>query len=888
LLARCLEKQPGARPSSVRDALDLLEDKSSRVVQPAPRATPTTNFHGRETELARIEETLRPGGPGTLVLTGPAGVGKSALCQAAAQRAHDSMWIGAGLSTVEGPLTTLVEAARAATLDGDDPATSGFGPGGSRIKGILRGDDLPVLQSPEQALWTLQSLLVGVASTRPLVLCVDDAQHASEEDVELLVGLARQLADRPFTLMVATRPESPASAGFAGAARLDLGGLEPEPIFALLEDRLEAGLPGRIAEQIWKRTEGNPLQAVELARHLEESGSLVRRGGRLEASESSCTPSVPTRLRDIVHARLSTLDDVDRSLLEVAAVDGLEFDGRALAATLGLPMLQVLRRLQALCRSRALIAPSSKGYRFADLPTQEVLYEDMAPELLTELHRTLAEHLEQRDDEIDGARLGRHWERCGNRARAAPYLFEVAKRARDRQELRRYVDFAKRAGVLEEPPLVDLRAQPDLVTHLAATLMRRGDREEAENLYARLARCAEEDGSELLREQIAVRRASAFLLAGNRPDGDGDRWRAAAERLGETEDGGIALSIVGRLAKLDGDFQSARAAFEQADEIFSSNNLAVLHATMQGQLGAVALRAGRMEDARALYSCSAATAEKIGLANNAAVSRTNAALAGMQIGDIDGVETDLRRSIRTFDLAGWFGIAAQARLYLAEVLFAHGDTKGALEAVESALPDLERADHQIALANAVRLQAEFLAVGDRLDEAAKAIARALEHAQSSGDRAQIIVAQAVNALIATAQERDEDAAHAIEAIREANPDGTAAADGAVLILCEAVHLGLPTAELESVGSLARTNHERLLREATLGFLNGFPFGPALEELERCKIGLRHASYQLLIDWLAAQQAIRSGDDAEAKKRTAAALKTAATFGHVRAEAMLRF
>jgi len=660
----------------------------------------------------------------------------------------------------------------------------------------------------------------------------------------------------------------------------------PEPIFALLEDRLEAGLPGRIAEHIWQRTEGNPLHAVELARHLEESGSLVRRGGRLEATESSCAQSVPTRLRDIVHARLSTLDDVERSLLEVAAVDGLEFDGRALAATLGLPMLQVLRKLQALCRSRALIAPSSKGYRFADVPTQEVLYEGMAPELLTELHRTLAEHLEQREDEIEGARLGRHWERCGNRERAAPYLFEVAKKARDRQEIRRYVDFAKRAGLLEEPPLVDLRAEADLVLNLAATLMRLGDQEAAEALYARLARTADED--ELLRERIAVRRASAFLLAGKRPDDDQDRWRCAAERLGETEDGGTALSIVGHMAKLDGDFATARAAFEQADQIFCSNNLAVLHATMQGQLGAVALRAGRMEDARALFSCAAEIAEENGLANNAAVSRTNAALAGMQAGDIDGVETDLRRSIRTFDLAGWFGIAAQTRLYLAEVLFAHGDTKGALEAVESTLPDLERADHQIALANGVRLRAEFLAVGDRLDEAAEAIARALEHARSSGDRAQIIVAQAVNALIATAQERDEDAAHAIEAIREANPDGAAAADGAVLILCEAVHLGLPTAELESVGSLARTNHERLLREATLGFLNGFPFGPALEELERCKIGLRRASYQLLIDWLAAQQATRGGDDAEARKRTAAALKTAATFGHVRAEAMLRF
>ena len=79
----------------------------------------------------------------------------------------------------------------------------------------------------------------------------------------------------------------------------------------------------------------------------------------------------------------------------------------------------------------------------------------------------------------------------------------------------------------------------------------------------------------------------------------------------------------------------------------------------------------------------------------------------------------------------------------------------------------------------------------------------------------------------------------------------------------------------------------VLRDATLGFAAGSSFEQPLRELDTRPIGLRRASYRLLTDWLAAEWARRSGDPAEAKKRTAAALETAAALGHTRAEVKLR-
>jgi len=892
---RCLAKQPDQRPSSCAAVLALLDGTTERVDPALPQPTPARptlhSLRGREAELRQLDEAIGAGSgePNTVVLVGDAGIGKTALCAAAATHARERgiFWIGARLSRVEGPLTTLIEAARLTLLSGEDPATTGFGPGGSHIKQVLRGEELPALDSPQQARSTLQRLLSGIAMTRPLALCVEDAQHASEEDVALLADLARGFSDHPFTLIVASRPDAPATAAFAEARRIELAGLDRESLFQLLADRSEAALPARVVVHVSRQTEGNPLHALELVRHLEETGALVRTEGRLEPAERWRDATVPARLRDVVHSRVASLEESERALLDVAAVDGREFDGRAVASVLGLPMLQILRQLQQLCRDRTLIEAAVQGYRFADMPTQEVLYDDMATELRTELHRALAQHLEERAEDVDPARVARHWERCGDRARAAPYLLCVAKRAENRQEVRRFVDLAERAGMLEDPPRVDLCQEVGTTLRLAAALGSRGRAEESEALYSKLLQLAEEAGDETLYTQVEVTYAINSIRRGKRLDHDADYWSACAERLGETEAGADARTVVGRIAKFEGDLDAARSAFEAADAIYVALGIDWDHSVMRDQLGAVAMRANSLEDARALFSEAADVAERIGGTTNAAVSRTNAALAAMLAGQVDGADRELARSIRIFELAGNVVTAAHTRIYLAEALFALGNTSEALDAVEAALPVLEKGDQRVALANALRLRAEFRAVLGNLHGAVRSIARGLDYASGAKDQRQLIVAHAADAMIATADGRPDDAARAIERIRATGPLDSAQADGAVLMLCEAVLFGLPRSALEAVGALARNEHERLLRDATLAHAEGASCDAILAELEAQTIGLRAASYRLLTNWLAFEQARRSGNTDEANKRVTAAIETATTLGHTRAEAILQ-
>ncbi len=886
-VARCLEKDPARRPASCAEALALLDERPGRSEVPsvAPRPEPVEGcFQGREDERARAEAVLRSPGSHVVVVAGAAGIGKTALCEALAQRMRGEgmLWMDAHLSAVEGPLVTLVRAARTA-----DPLaeSAGAGASGGRpppIEAILAGDEMPSLDSPQQALWALEHLLEGAAEERPLVLCVDDAQHASEEDLEFLGHLARRLSGRRFTLVVATRPDAIAAAGFPAAERIDLDGLDEASLFALLEERLGATLPGDVAARIHARTEGNPLYALELIRHLEDTGALERRGAQLLPTDSWHLQSIPARLRDLVRARLTTLDDEDRSLLEVAAIDGVEFDGRAVAAVQGMPVLQVLRRLQALSRRRTLIGRAHHGYRFADRVTQEVLYEDMAPELRVEIHRSLAEHLQTREGDADPSRIGRHWERCGERQRAAPHLLRVAEGARRRQEFRRLIEFGERAGVLDDPPLVDLCAHEDLTLGMASALLRRGDYERSRALFERMLGAAEERGDPALVERISVYRATATLVSGRRPEGNPSQWERIADRCGDTLDGARARAVVGRLAKIDGRLEDARRAFEAADRVFAATGSDWLHSMMQDQLGSVAMRAERLEEARSYYAVAAEVADRLGVTHNAAVSRLNAALAHMLAGHVDGVGLELRRSIRVLELAGASVSAAQAGIFLAEALYAGGNTTGAIQAIEEALPTLIRGRHGGALTNAWRLQAELLAVQDRLGEARASIERALEAGEASGDRSQRVVARAVAALIATAEGRTDDASRAVDAMATLAPDGTAGADGAVLVLSEAVLEGLPADRMETVGYLARSDLERHLREATLCHARGEACDRHVEGLSACRIGLRRASYRLLTDRLAAASHQRQGHDAEAARHRDAARRTATLLGHRRA------
>jgi tetratricopeptide (TPR) repeat protein len=140
---------------------------------PAPRADAglpaAVDLVGREALSDMLLDVLDPSGPGAgaVVVTGLAGVGKTALALAAAHQARDRGWFPGGALFVH--------------LRGYDPA----GPmdGGQGLQALLRAlgvrdDDLPPTATEQESLY--RSELAHLTETGPVLIVADDASATTQ------------------------------------------------------------------------------------------------------------------------------------------------------------------------------------------------------------------------------------------------------------------------------------------------------------------------------------------------------------------------------------------------------------------------------------------------------------------------------------------------------------------------------------------------------------------------------------------------------------------------------------------------------------------------------------------------------------------------------------
>ncbi|MDA0159512.1 LuxR C-terminal-related transcriptional regulator [Solirubrobacter ginsenosidimutans] len=226
---------------------------------------------GRRNELASIEqviETARYGRSGVLVVRGVAGVGKTALLDAASGAAvgfrvlraegveAESELAFAGLHQLLRPLEPLfsrLPLPQRTALEG--------------VFGLGAGADRFVVAA------SVLALLAEAAEAQPLLCVVDDFQWLDRPSAEALGFVARRLDAEPIALLLALRDTVPA--GLARFEVLALSGLDRADARAVL-DRA-----GRLApadrERVLDAAEGIPLALLELPRGPEAEMGTVER-----------------------------------------------------------------------------------------------------------------------------------------------------------------------------------------------------------------------------------------------------------------------------------------------------------------------------------------------------------------------------------------------------------------------------------------------------------------------------------------------------------------------------------------------------------------------------------------------------------------------------------
>jgi len=351
---------------------------------------------GRDQELSAIDAMLRGGGECGLLLVGEAGMGKSALLDAASTAAtrngrtvlratgvHSETRVAfAGLHQLlyrlTGSFELLAPGQRGALL-------AAFGHA-----------DGPPTELFLTAIATLE-LLADAATGTGVLVVVDDLQWIDEPTAQVLGFVTRRIASEPIALLAATRPGFEDALGESGVLVRMLRPLRLDEAERLVRSRYP-DLGQRRRGWVLEHAEGNPLALVELPKA--GPAGHPGAGGRIPLT---------VRLERSFAARLSGLTAPARSAVVVAAADDSDdFAEIAAAVTAAVPG-PVGDSLRPAVDAGVLVVSQGK-VRFEHPLVRSAIYQSADPDMRRRAHAALAQVLgeqpERRAWHLAAAALG--------------------------------------------------------------------------------------------------------------------------------------------------------------------------------------------------------------------------------------------------------------------------------------------------------------------------------------------------------------------------------------------------------------------------------------------------------------------------------------------------
>ncbi|MDP8937860.1 MAG: AAA family ATPase [Actinomycetota bacterium] len=227
-LRTILTRELGVLPSPPTVALyrRIVGTAASGWVRPA--------LVGRETELVRARATPRraaEGRPGAIFVTGPAGIGKTRICEKLVEQAAQEGWFvlrAAGREQMAAvPYWSLVEAIQGVMVDRPYLGNA-LGDAEKALLARLTGVAPDARTGPvhRHAVLHLLSEVVAAAGARRTMLLLDDLQHVDDDSLALADVMASASQPRGVLLLAAYRADE----GSPGAAPLVAGEIEaPRP-----------------------------------------------------------------------------------------------------------------------------------------------------------------------------------------------------------------------------------------------------------------------------------------------------------------------------------------------------------------------------------------------------------------------------------------------------------------------------------------------------------------------------------------------------------------------------------------------------------------------------------------------------------------------------------
>jgi predicted ATPase len=304
--------------------------------------------------------------------------------------------------------------------------------------------------------------LEELAKEKALVLVFEDLQWAHDSTLELIAALARRRTPAKLMILatysshcgVAEHPLKTLKQDLVmhrQCTELALTLLAKTAIRQLLSRELgQEALPPGLDTFVYQHSEGNPLFALALLRHLMSEHFLIREVAKGQWEQRVPFPEmeagIPQELVQLIDPEIEKLSAAEQRILEAASLMRVVFPVWAVAAALDQDPAETEEACDALARRLCFVQRAghdelpdgtrSDFYAFAHGLYREVLYQKQTASRRAKRHTRIAERLGQlfagREDNV-AREMAMHYEAAGNWKRAITALRTAARHAHQRQ-----------------------------------------------------------------------------------------------------------------------------------------------------------------------------------------------------------------------------------------------------------------------------------------------------------------------------------------------------------------------------------------------------------------------------------------------------------------------
>jgi class 3 adenylate cyclase/predicted ATPase len=471
-----------------------------------------TSFVGRERETEAIRNAWAQavaGKGGTLLLRGPAGMGKSRLLEAAAQGAakglHEVFAAQCSPYQINSPLFPIIEMIEhrvgieegmspAARLDLLEQFAAGRGVGLEQATIALAGllsvptlgrypeIDMPPAKRLQWLIGIVADLLLHSVGGSPVLLLIEDLHWADPSTLDLLGEIVQRQVSVPVLMVCTTRPEFSASwIASPQCQEIQITPLPPGDTRALVAHVVgRKPLPQPLLEELVSRTGGIPLFVEAVTRTIIDAGILRELDDRYELTGPLPPGLIPATVQDSLMGRIDRLG-ADRVVAQLAATIGRESSFALLQAVLGKSAESLAAALIRLVELEIVLesgAPPGSTYTFRHALIQDAAYGSLLRATRQEFHGKIAEALTSRFPDMAETRpelLARHYEGAGRISEAIAGWMRAGYQAQQRSALRECAAYLQKAiSLLETLPPDDparLKSEMEAQLALAVALM---------------------------------------------------------------------------------------------------------------------------------------------------------------------------------------------------------------------------------------------------------------------------------------------------------------------------------------------------------------------------------------------------------------------------------